>query len=252
MFRTGRILLVGLSATAVRTIAGSRRQWRSASSDSPKAIETGVHREGDPHIAVLADVDDALAPGLFKERPTASREPRSTSTQGRRGWHRGPQAVVDFIDTHLNAKDDPQRASSTACQNGTAMVGTFVLFLSNVDDEVNCTDQAAQKTGIPDLASVATGVPQACSPVAFPVSPAQFVCRAKDDNPQTYKTATSSRPSTCRRCAREAARPDDLRQRHQGRPAWRQVLIDAEIQAGIKSDQTLGLSGRDPQSGTRR
>ena len=66
------------------------------------------------------------------------------------------------------------------------MVGTFLLFLSNVDDEVNCPDQAGATTGLPDLASVATGVPQACSPVAFPVSPAQLVCSTKDQSPQTY------------------------------------------------------------------
>ena len=99
--------------------------------------------------------------------------------------------MVDFIDTHLNA-NDTRNGIITACQNDYAMVGTFVLFLSNVDDEINCTDQAGAKTGIPDLASVATGVPQACSPVAFPVSPHGPRLRDQGHKPQTY-TATSSR-----------------------------------------------------------
>ena len=46
---------------------------------------------------------------------------------------------------------------------------------------------AGVTTGIPDLASVTTEVVQQCSPVTFPVNPAQLDCATKDEAPQTYR-----------------------------------------------------------------
>src|SRR4029077_14803880 len=159
----------------------------------------------------------------------------------------GRKLVVDFIGSHLNANDS-RNGVITACQNDYAMVGNFMLFLSNVDDEVSCKDQAGAATGIPDLASVATGVPQACSPVAFPVSPAQLVCSTKDQSPQTYNGNQFDSKYLLKKNKNDLHGAmlfgNDTKDAQRGG----EVLINTAIKAGIKSDQTVGVSGRDPQS----
>ena len=47
-------------------------------------------------------------------------------------------------------------------------MGTSALFLTQVEDIVNCKDQAGAATGIPDLSAVTTGVPESCMTMAFP------------------------------------------------------------------------------------
>ncbi len=246
MFGKARILLVGACVVGSVTL-GVAPAVAQSSGDTPKATEIGVTAK-EIHIAVLADVDNALAPGLFKGAADGVKgAAKYINSKAGGGGIAGRKLVVDFIDTHLNA-NDTRNGIITACQNDYAMVGTFVLFLSNVDDEVNCTDQAGAKTGIPDLASVATGVPQACSPVAFPVSPAQLVCSTKDDNPQTYNGNQFEAKYLQKVRKGKLHGPmifgNDTKDAQRGG----QVLINTEIQAGIKSDQTLGVSGRDPQS----
>ncbi|HEY3669875.1 MAG TPA: ABC transporter substrate-binding protein [Acidimicrobiia bacterium] len=242
MFRKSRILLVGVCATAVAML-GVAPAVAQSSSDTPKATEIGVTAK-EIHIAVLADVDNSLAPGLFKGAADGVKgAAKYLNSKAGGGGVAGRKLVVDFIDTHLNAND-----IITACQNDYAMVGTFVLFLSNVDDEINCTNQAGDAIGIPDLASVATGVPQACSPVAFPVSPAQLVCSTKDQDPQTYNGNQFEAKYLLKKNKNELSGPmiygSDTKDAQRGG----EVLINTEIKAGIKATQTLGISGRDPQS----
>ena len=246
MFGKVRILLVGACAIGVAMV-GVAPAVAQSSSEKPKATEIGITAK-EIHIAVLADVDNPLAPGLFKGAADGVKgAAKYINSKAGGGGIAGRKLVVDFIDTHLNA-NDTRNGIITACQNDYAMVGNFVLFLSNVDDEVNCKNQAGDAIGIPDLASVATGVPQACSPVAFPVSPAQLVCSTKDDNPQTYNGNQFEAKYLQKVRKGKLHGPmifgNDTKDAQRGG----QVLINTEIQAGIKSDQTLGLSGRDPQS----
>jgi hypothetical protein len=155
--------------------------------------------------------------------------------------------VVDFVDSHLNANDS-RNAVITACTDDYAMVGNFMLFLSNVDDEVNCKDQTGAATGLPDLASVATGVPQACSPVAFPVAPSQLVCSTKDQNPQTYNGNQFDSKYLLSKHKNDLHGAMIFGNDTNDAARGGQVLIETAINAGIKSDQTVGISGRDPQS----
>ena len=74
----------------------------------------------------------------------------------------------------------------TACGNDFEIVGTAALFLTDVEDQINCTDRAGAATGLPDLSAGITGVPEACSPVSFPIFPPQLVCSTKDQHPQVY------------------------------------------------------------------
>ena len=56
----------------------------------------------------------------------------------------GRKVVVDFIDSKLNPNDARNRTIS-ACGEDFALVGTSMVFLSNVDDIVNCKDQAGRR-----------------------------------------------------------------------------------------------------------
>jgi len=241
----GRVVLVGLFVVALAVVGVSPAMAQSG--EAPKATEVGV-TPTEIHIAVIADVDNPFAPGLFKgavDGVTGAAKYINSKAGG--GGIAGRKLVVDFIDSHLNANDS-RNGVITACQNDYAMVGNFMLFLSNVDDEVNCKDQAGAATGIPDLASVATGVPQACSPVAFPVSPAQLVCSTKDQNPQTYNGNQFDSKYLLKKNKNDLHGAmlfgNDTKDAQRGG----EVLINTAIKAGIKSDQTVGVSGRDPQS----
>ena len=197
---------------------------------------------------MIADVDNPFAPGLFKGAVNGVQAAaKYINSKAGGGGIAGRKLVVDFIDSHLNANDS-RNGVITACQQDYAMVGNFMLFLSNVDDEVNCKDQAGAATGIPDLASVATGVPQSCSPVAFPVSPPQLICSTKDQNPQTYNGNQFDSKYFLKRHKNDLHGAlifgNDTKDAQRGG----EVLIGTAMQAGIKSDQTVGVSGRDPQS----
>ena len=64
------------------------------------------------------------------------------------------------------------------------MVGGAVLFLSSAADITACKDQAGQATGLPDLNSVTTGVPETCAPTAFPIGADRLLTDTQ--NPQTF------------------------------------------------------------------
>jgi hypothetical protein len=246
MYRRARIALVGLCAVGVATL-GVAPAVAQSSSETPKATDIGVTAK-EIHISVNADVDNPFAPGLFKGAVEGVKgAAKFINSKAGGGGLAGRKLVVDFNDSHLNANDS-RNAVISSCTDDFAMVGSFMLFLSNVDDEVNCKDQAGQATGLPDLASVATGVPQSCSPVAYPVSPAQLVCSTKDQSPQTYngnqfdsKYLLSKNKNNLHGAmifgndTKDAARGG-------------QVLLDTAEKAGIKSDQTIGVSGLAPQS----
>ena len=219
MVRLRGALVVGACVVALAAV-GAMPATAQSSKDAPKATEIGV-TPTEIHIAVIADVDNPFAPGLFKGAVDGVKgAAKYLNSKAGGGGVAGRKLVVDFVDSHLNA-NDARNGVITVCQNDYAMVGTFVLFLSNVDDEVNCKDKAGTATGIPDLASVATGVPQACSPVAFPVSPPQLVCSTKDRNPQTYNGNQFEAKYLLKTPPERPARADDLRQRHRRRPTRR-------------------------------
>jgi hypothetical protein len=153
--------------------------------DEPRATEIGV-TDSQIRIAVIADVENAAAPGLFQG-----------SVDGVRGFAKyanangglaGRKVVVDFIDSHLSG-DEARNAIVQACQDDFAMVGTAAVLLTSVDPQTNCIDEAGQTTGLPDIPFLTTEVVQQCSPITFPVSPPQLLCSTKDDHPQTYQAS---------------------------------------------------------------
>jgi ABC-type branched-subunit amino acid transport system substrate-binding protein len=181
--RTG-VWTIAVTATLVTSmlapVAGAQS---GGGSDKPADTEIGVSSD-EIRIAVIADVENAAAPGLFQG-----------SVDGVKGFAKyinskgglaGRKVVVDFIDSKLSA-DDARNAVINACENDFAMVGTSALFMNNVDDLAGCVDKAGAATGLPDLPFVTTEVVHQCNPTTFPMAPPQIVCDTKDQHPQTYQ-----------------------------------------------------------------
>ena len=175
---------VALVATIVLVTAGTTAvAFAQGSGDKPTATEVGV-TDKEIRVAVIADVDTPLAPGLFQG-----------GVDGVRGWAKfvnangglaGRKVVVDFLDSKLNA-DEARNAVIKACSEDFALVGTSALFLNNVDDVEGCVDKAGAAVGIPDIAVVTTEVAQQCSPTTYAVNPPTIICATKDAHPQTYQ-----------------------------------------------------------------
>jgi ABC-type branched-subunit amino acid transport system substrate-binding protein len=145
------------------------------------ASDVGVTKD-EIRIAVVADVDNPFKPGLFQGAVDGVKA--AVKSINATGGVAGRKLKVDFIDSKVNATTT-RNAIITACGQDFAMVGTAAAFLTDVEDETGCKDQAGHATGLPDLASFVTGVQQ-CSPVAYPVNPSLLDCTTKDQHPQTY------------------------------------------------------------------
>ena len=105
------------------------------------ATDIGVTKD-EIRLAVVADVDNPFKPGLFQGAvdgvKAAVKEINAT------GGVAGRKLKVDFIDSKLNASTT-RNAIITACDEDFAMVGTAAAFLTNVEDETGCKDQAGQR-----------------------------------------------------------------------------------------------------------
>lgn len=236
-------LLVGVAAVGVAPATAQ------SSNEKPKATEVGV-TASEIHIGVVADVDNPFAPGLFKGAVDGVKAGAAyLNSKAGGGGLAGRKVVVDFYDSKLNGNES-RNATIQGCQNDYALVGTSALFLTQVDDIVNCKDQAGQATGIPDLSAVTTGVPESCSTMAFPAYGTAIGCPTVTQNPQTY--FANQGPAKW-----ELSKNKDLHGvvivGNDTKDAARggTILALASQQAGIKADQgdpVVAVSGRDPQS----
>jgi ABC-type branched-subunit amino acid transport system substrate-binding protein len=158
----------------------------------------------------------------------------------------GRKLELDVIDSQLNPAKT-RNAVITACQDDFALVGTAAAFMTTIEDEVNCPDQAGKATGLPDFAAFVTGVQQ-CSPVAFPVNPPQLVCSTKDDHPQTYYGGSGvskyfERLAGTKLHGLYLASDDSAVATRQ-----QDLLLAFPEHAGMKSDQHPYISSTAPQS----
>ena len=244
-----RAVLVGAVATALVSLSVLPAGARSSSAAKPTATEVGV-TASDIHIGVIADVDNALAPGLFKGAVDGVKAGAAyLNSKAGGGGLAGRKVVVDFYDSKLNP-NEARNATIEACQNDLAMVGTAALFLSSVSDMVNCTDQAGQATGLPDLSSVVTGVPETCAPISFPAFGAAIDCATVTQNPQTFYG--NAGPAKLELSKHKGGLHGPMLVSSDTKDANRggTILALTAQKAGIKADQgtTITKSGRDPQS----
>ena len=181
-----RRALVALLATTVALLGTVGTAGAQSDNVQPKASEIGV-TPTEVHIAVVADVDNPLAPNLFKGDIDALKGfARYVNATG--GLAGGRKLVVDFYDSKLNA-NAARDAAIQACSNDVAMVGTSgsLLTSATVSDMRACKDSAGAATGIPDLPFVAGTLEQQCSDQSYPLAPPQVVCATKDQHPQTFQ-----------------------------------------------------------------
>jgi Periplasmic binding protein len=147
------------------------------------ASEIGVTASA-VNVAVVADVDNAIAPNVFKGVVDGAQA--AAKYVNANGGVAGRTLKVDFIDSHLNP-NQTRNAIITACGQDLAMVGTATALFSGLDDMTGCKDKAGAATGLPDIGAVVLGTPEACAPVSFPVIPSQIDCVTVGKVPQTYR-----------------------------------------------------------------
>lgn len=183
MSRTGKwaaatTVVLALMAQALPAVA-------QAGTEKPRATEIGVTAT-EIHIAVVADVDSPLAPNLFKGSVDGVKAAAAyLNSRAGGGGVADRTVVVDFYDSRLNPTQ-ARNATISACENDLAMVGTAAIFLTSVDDIVNCQDQAGQAVGLPDLSSFAAGTAEACASTAYPVTGLNYDCSTLTQSEQTY------------------------------------------------------------------
>src|SRR5438552_6667697 len=178
---------------AIATVVALAAAWLAATSagagaagEAPKATEVGITAT-EIHIAVVADVDNTIRPGLFQDVVNGVKGFGNyiNSKAGGKGLA-GRKVVVDFIDSHLNPTET-RNAVIKACSQDFAMIGTAAIFLNNVSDMTGCVDAAGQATGIPDVPFVATSLQQGCSNETFSINPQSVICSTQNAHPQTYQ-----------------------------------------------------------------
>jgi Periplasmic binding protein len=242
--RARRSLVVGIAVAVAISALALPVAAQGAGGTKPQASEVGV-TEKEIRIAVIADDENQLAPGLFHAAPVALRA--FAKYINSKGGLAGRKLVVDFIDSHLSA-DDARNAIIKACSEDFAIVGTSALFVNNMDDATACADKAGAATGIPDLAVFTTEVAHQCSPVTFGINPPQLDCATKDQTPQTFRA--NQGPS--KYFQRESDKNlhgvflygNDLKASTVGGLA----LARGIQTAGVESDGEIGISARAPQS----
>src|SRR4029077_9841950 len=170
------VCITALALVSVGTVSAG------AQSSKPKADDVGITAT-EIRVAVIADVDNSLAPGVFKASVDAMKA--WAKVVNKDGGLAGRKVVIDFIDSHLNP-NETRNATITACADDFAMVGGEALFMSNVDDMVACKNSAGQAIGFPDMPGLALDAKQSCSPVSYPIIGYGPACTTKDQNPQTY------------------------------------------------------------------
>jgi len=242
------VFVVGLVVTAL-AVPGIGSASAQSGSEKPQASEVGVTAK-EIHIGVVADVDNPFAPGLFQGAVDGVKAGAAyLNSKAGGGGLAGRKVVVDFYDSKLNGNES-RNATIQGCQNDYALVGTSALFLTQVEDIVNCPDKAGAATGIPDLSAVTTGVPESCSPMAFPAYGTALDCPSVSQNPQTfYANQGPAKWELSKKKDLHGVTIVGIDTKDAARGGT--ILGLAAQQAGIKLDQgdpVVGVSGRDPQS----
>ena len=238
-----------LCAVIIASIAAlSSTAGAQSSSEKPKATDIGI-TDKEIHIAVVADVDNAIVPNLFKsEKDAVEGVAKYLNSKAGGGGLAGRKVVVDFYDSKLNP-NATTNAQIQACQNDLAMVGTSSVFLTSVDNMRNCTDSTGAVTGLPDIPFVTTALVQQCSDQSFPIAPPQVDCATKNQHPQTFRANVSRGRYYNEKFGEGKLHgvyvfPNDSKSARDGSF----VSLGALRDIGIKSDQDFDLSGASPQS----
>jgi len=241
-----RSMIVGGALVVALALAGVPAAGAQSSKESPQATDVGV-TPSEIKVAVVADVDNPLAPGLFKGiKDGAEAAAKYLNSKAGGGGLAGRKIAVDFIDSRLSATDS-RNAIIQACQNDFVVVGTAALFLPTIDDAVNCVDKAGKATGLPDYAGVSQPN-EGCADIAFPVNPPLTLCSTFNDPVQTYQGNNGAYQYLQSQNGNKLHGAMLFGSDVKSAAIQGQALIDAVVKAGIKADQDLGISARAVQS----
>jgi hypothetical protein len=226
---------------ATATLAGAQSTTTATSGSSEIGVTSSEIR-----IAVVADVDSPLSPGLFQgvvDGVNAAAKYVNSKAGGR--GIAGRKLVVDFIDSKLNANAS-RNAVITACGQDLALVGTSAVFLTNFDDAVNCADKSGATTGLPDFASVVSPT-EGCTAVSFPINPSAVVCDTANESPQTYQV---NRGAFTYLAKQKPGLHGAMAYANTTKSAaiTGQTLIQGPQKAGIKADSVATVPGNAQQS----
>jgi hypothetical protein len=240
--RRRRVVASALVLVAGLVLASAQEGQAQSGSEAPRATEIGV-TASEIHVAVVADVDNPLAPGLFQgvvDGANAAAKYLNSKAGG--GGLAGRKVVVDFIDSRLSTTDS-RNAIITACARDFALVGTAALFLPTIEDAVNCPDQAGRRTGMANYAAISQ-TEQGCAPVSFPVNPPALVCDTAGQSPPSYqgnrgafRYLQGKNKNGLHGAMLHSSDTEEA-------SIAGQVLIDAALSAGIEADQEIGISAR--------
>jgi ABC-type branched-subunit amino acid transport system substrate-binding protein len=237
------IVLAAALAIATALLTSSGAGATPTQGQPPRETEIGITNDT-IRIAVLADVDNPVRPGLFQGVVNGVKA--FAKFINSRGGLGGRKVQVDFIDTHLSA-DEARNALIRACQEDFAIVGTTALFLNDVQPMTTCPDKAGTATGLPDVPLVQTEEAHQCSPVSYPVLANQLVCSTKDEHPQTYFVKSGQVVYFVKHFKNLHGAwliPSDLRSTVNATTP----LARGEQQLGIKPDNEVKISGLATQS----
>jgi hypothetical protein len=140
-------------------------------------------------IEVMADVGNALAPGLFQGNIDA--------VKAFAGWvndHGGVacrQLVVKEWDSKLNP-DEAKNGQIDACANALAMVGGNALFNPDVSTVEECKDKSGAATGLPDLPGTANDPAELCNETTYMAAPVSQRCPIVPGQPVHFTAGTGS------------------------------------------------------------
>jgi ABC-type branched-subunit amino acid transport system substrate-binding protein len=246
MHKSRLVALVVAAALAVATSAVAAAAVPSQSSDKPtKASDIGV-TPTEIKIAVVADVDTPLSPGLFQGVVDGFNG--FAKYINAQGGLAGRKVVVDFHDSKLSGSES-RNAMITSCQNDFVVVSA-ALFLANVDDVENCTDSTGAVTGLPDLATLYTSLAQQCSKTTYAVNPPAIVCSTKDQHPQTYQANVGRANYYKKKFGKDLhgifIDSADLKSARDAQFVGQGGIYDDQV--GIKLDGEYPLGGSVPQS----
>jgi ABC-type branched-subunit amino acid transport system substrate-binding protein len=147
--------------------SGSSTAAASSAAVAPTATDVGITAT-QIHIAVVADVDSTLEPGLFQASVDAV---KGFATEvNAMGGLAGRQLVVDFYDSKLNPNEGTN-AVTEACANDFAMVGNYSVATDDFTPVNGCKDSTGKATGLPDIPGGAISATEQQSPVMYTPSP---------------------------------------------------------------------------------
>jgi ABC-type branched-subunit amino acid transport system substrate-binding protein len=214
-----------------------------AAGEKPSDVEIGV-TPTEIHLAVVADVDNAIAPGILKGQVDGVKAAAQYVNQ--QGGVAGRKLVVDFYDSKLNPTE-ARNGFIKACENDLAMAGTGTFLISSVDDIVNCKDKAGANTGIPDIPGVTTGTLEACSPVSFPLNGAQIECSTANTSTPTYRMQAGDTQYLQKKYG-PLKGPMIVSSDSAATQKSSTVIGVAAKQNGIDITNTIAMSSKDPQT----